>query len=72
MTTGTSGGGRSTEQNRTEGRQEGKRERIWANCTGRQGTRVSLGGGRGGVPEPYFEDGESNNLNIKGQSLVIL
>ena len=39
------------------------------NCTGGQGTRVNLGGG-GGVPEPSFEDGKSNNL--KGQILVIL
>ena len=43
-----------------------------ANCTGRQGTRVNLGGGRGGGTEPSCEDGKSNNLNIKGQSLVIL
>ena len=28
-------------------------------------------GERGG-PEPSFEDGKRNNLNIKGQSLVIL
>ena len=45
---GAAGGGRPTEQTRTERRQRKKRERIRANCTA-QGTRVTLGEGvRGG------------------------
>ena len=50
VTTGTAGGGRLTKQKTdVEGEIGGEREYARANCTGRQGTRVNLGGGRGGI-----------------------
>ena len=68
MTTDDDGVGRPTKQKRTERRQLGERERMRENCTG-QGTRVNLGGGKRGVPEPSF-DGKSSKLNVQGKIIV--
>ena len=50
VTTGADGGGRSTKQKADGDEAIGEeREYAQANCTEGQGTRVNLGGGRGGT-----------------------